>query len=415
MTCLNYQLRPKNSQELMPVAISTLIVAVVVSIAAFTLKTYADDKCKNIADLDQKNACYEEKKKEEQKDYESTSKKLSDINSKKDSINSKINQLAGQLEVTSDQLADLNKDIESTEKELAAINASLATSKGNLEEKTSLRNKVIRNYSKRTTLTDLESFLTSSHLGGQQLNGLEFSALSYIFNKTVSEETIKLISSINSEIDSFEKDKLEGLKLKAELEESKNKMVALKKQLENQKLSAQSELGNLQKQQSSFEQELNNISKNIADLNSKQQAILKEKYGNENETVGNYENGSYELPDPDFAPAYAFYSYGYPHRVGMNQYGAYGRAKAGQDYEEILMAYFSGVKLEKKFDDSKKIPVQGYGNISLKDYLYGLGEMPESWADHGGYEALKAQVVAARSYALNYIYYTWDGPSTTTI
>jgi SpoIID/LytB domain protein len=39
--------------------------------------------------------------------------------------------------------------------------------------------------------------------------------------------------------------------------------------------------------------------------------------------------------------------------------------------------------------------------ILLEDYLLGLGEMPASWGANGGMEALKAQVVAARSYALN--------------
>lgn len=37
-----------------------------------------------------------------------------------------------------------------------------------------------------------------------------------------------------------------------------------------------------------------------------------------------------------------FYSRGYPHRVGMCQYGSYGRAKAGQNYTQILQAYFRG-------------------------------------------------------------------------
>jgi SpoIID/LytB domain protein len=34
------------------------------------------------------------------------------------------------------------------------------------------------------------------------------------------------------------------------------------------------------------------------------------------------------------------------------------------------------------------------------NYLLGIYEIPESWGDNGGFEALKAQAVAARSYAL---------------
>lgn len=104
--------------------------------------------------------------------------------------------------------------------------------------------------------------------------------------------------------------------------------------------------------------------------------------------------------DPGFRPAFAFFTYGIPHRVGMNQYGAYGRAKAGQSYREILQVYYEGISLEKKTNIN--IKVQGYGEMPLEQYLLGIYEMPSSWGDEGGMEALKAQAVAARSYALAY-------------
>jgi len=83
--------------------------------------------------------------------------------------------------------------------------------------------------------------------------------------------------------------------------------------------------------------------------------------------------------------------------VGMNQYGAYGRAKAGQDYKTILQAYFNGISFESGKEDIK-IKIQGYGEKSLDEYLLGIYEMPENW----DMNALKAQAVAARSYALAY-------------
>ena len=39
---------------------------------------------------------------------------------------------------------------------------------------------------------------------------------------------------------------------------------------------------------------------------------------------------------------------------------------------------------------------------SIYDYLKGIGEMPSGWGDTGGFEALKAQVVAAASFAYAY-------------
>jgi SpoIID/LytB domain protein len=80
----------------------------------------------------------------------------------------------------------------------------------------------------------------------------------------------------------------------------------------------------------------------------------------------------------------------------MNQYGAYGRAKAGQSYQDILHAYYEGISIEKR--DNINIKVQGHGEMPMETYLLGVYEMPESWP----IEVLKAQAVAARSYALAY-------------
>ena len=85
----------------------------------------------------------------------------------------------------------------------------------------------------------------------------------------------------------------------------------------------------------------------------------------------------------------------------MSQYGAYGRSKSGQSAEQILADYFQGSTLVKGYPVPDTIGVTGYGRISFEDnYLLGIYEVPESWGDNGGYEALKAQAVAARSYAL---------------
>ncbi len=102
--------------------------------------------------------------------------------------------------------------------------------------------------------------------------------------------------------------------------------------------------------------------------------------------------------DPHFSPRFAFYTFGIPHRVGMSQFGAYGRASAGQGYEKILRAYYNFDSLQ-KFDSNTKIKVQGYGEYSLEDYTKRIYEVPESWP----IDALRAQAIAARSYALRYV------------
>lgn len=111
--------------------------------------------------------------------------------------------------------------------------------------------------------------------------------------------------------------------------------------------------------------------------------------------------GSSAFCNPGFSPAFAAFSFGAPHRTGMSQYGAYGRSKSGQNAETILAAYYQGSELNKNYAVPATIGVTGVGRVSFEDnYLLGIYEVPESWGNSGGFEALKAQAVAARSYAL---------------
>jgi peptidoglycan hydrolase CwlO-like protein len=145
-------------------------------------------------------------------------------------------------------------------------------------------------------------------------------------------------------------------------------------------------------------------------LSAKQQELAALKAGGFQTSVGDTPAtldpcsgppGSSTYCDPGFRPAFAFFSFGAPHRAGMSQYGAYGRAKEGQSAEEILSAYYQGASLNKGYSVPDTIGVVGHGRISFEDnYLLGIYEVPESWGNSGGYEALKAQAVAARSYAL---------------
>jgi SpoIID/LytB domain protein len=103
--------------------------------------------------------------------------------------------------------------------------------------------------------------------------------------------------------------------------------------------------------------------------------------------------------DSGFGGGFGFFTYGVPNRVGLNQYGAFGRAKVGQSYDTILHAYYNFDSIEKR---DATINVDGYGSYSLDDYVKHIYEVPNEWGDQGGKEALKAQAIAARSYALAY-------------
>lgn len=121
------------------------------------------------------------------------------------------------------------------------------------------------------------------------------------------------------------------------------------------------------------------------------------------------------------------------HGLGMSQWGAYGAAAAGWSAEKIITTYYKSTYV--KVTEGKTINVQGYGSMSIEDYVSGLGEVPdyacgsiaqieawEQYANQQGWaasdsrrtkyildnastmwdcwpeEAIKAQVIVARSY-----------------
>lgn len=143
------------------------------------------------------------------------------------------------------------------------------------------------------------------------------------------------------------------------------------------------------------------LSKQIASLTQKQQEIIGQRQAGLNLPTslgaGTMICTDDRKIDPGFSPGFAFFTFGIPHRVGLNQYGAYGRAKDGQNYEAILRAYFDGIRFEEG-KEGIKIRVSGYGEMELDQYLLGIYEMPGDWP----MEALKAQAISARSYALAY-------------
>ena len=71
---------------------------------------------------------------------------------------------------------------------------------------------------------------------------------------------------------------------------------------------------------------------------------------------------------------------------------------AGQNAETILGAYYQNYELKKDYSTDININVDGHGAFNIEEYVKRIYEMPASFA----MEALKAQAVAARSYALAY-------------
>lgn len=204
----------------------------------------------------------------------------------------------------------------------------------------------------------------------------------------------QIIVSLVGEITSLEEDK-------KKLEVQKQQLAKLQTELDKQNNFFLGEV----KKAKAYQSDLTN---KIAQLSAKQQQLIAEKLGSLNLPAslggGNLSCVDDRKIDPGFGNGFAFFTYGIPHRVGMDQYGAHGRAKAGQSAEEILKAYFdnfefvTGKEGETVKVNGKNEFGQTFNNesMNIEEYLKHLHEMPTSWDN----KALEAQAIAARSYAL---------------
>jgi len=281
-----------------------------------------------------------------------------------------------------DILAFQNR-IKLIESELIKKAAAIAVGEKELEGLLDVAGRRIRQFYMRSVKSNpIFVFLSSTNVG---------SALrSYGYQQAITNEDKKVITQTALLVKDLE-DK------KKTLEGEKITLASMKEDVDRRAVSIRKLVGDATAYQSK-------LSNTIASLTALQESILNAKTGTFQTSVGDVPlaDDAASRPDynPGFSPAFAAFSFGAPHYKGMSQYGAYGRAKDGQLVETILTAYYGGVEIKKDYDTGKEISVAGYGRINIETYTKRIYEVPNSWGDDGGFEALKAQAVAARTYAL---------------
>jgi len=298
-------------------------------------------------------------------------------------IQKQIDDLQDQLELSKNATTPLESEVKSLEGQLEAISARLVAIQKDLAE-----SEKDLDYQKQILAKTVRSFYIRSFIDIPLLT---------LFASGDASETLKLIA-FQAQTSKQDRSVIKDISEKmSKLADDKKRLASAQAQINKQSQFLKGEIASAK----SFQSELEG---KIAALTARQQEILAEKSGTFQTSVGDVPlaDDPNSRPDynPGFSPAFAAFSFGAPHFKGMSQYGAFGRAKQGQNYEQILRAYYGeGVEI-KDHNPDVQITVEGYGTYSLEEYAKRIYEMPGSWGDEGGMEALKAQAVAARSYAL---------------
>jgi len=342
-------------------------------------------------DIDQQIGELDWQKENLQKKYDALSDKFDDLKNEIDELENDINNLSNNLSNKQAQLNKINSEITNIENSIAEIKKELDEKKAELNKEEIRKNLTIRNLYKSTRINPLFKILDN--------NSIDTVAQEMQYHVKVVNQAKDFITGLNNEIKKNNDQKKQLESLAANLTTQKNSLATIVANLELEKETKKEKIGELSTEQEGIKRDLSDISKAISELTQKQQQLLGEKGGDFSASLGDGTNiddpKSSPDYDPGFSPAFAAFSYGaYTHRNGMSQYGAKGRAEDGQSYEEILNFYYK-TGVDTKDDFPEEISVEGYGNMDYQRYLYGLGEMPDSWP----MEALKAQAIAARTYA----------------
>ncbi|OGE31068.1 hypothetical protein A2631_05310 [Candidatus Daviesbacteria bacterium RIFCSPHIGHO2_01_FULL_44_29] len=288
-------------------------------------------------------------------------------------LEGQLTNLKQQLAQIQASLQNLSAKITQKEKDLAIREEKVALQQALLEQR--VRSYYIRSYQTSPLLVIMSS---------QNSAGL-FRELA--FRQAATAQDQKIISDVTAEM-------VDLLGQKEKLEKDKLSLAGLQAQVDKNAAFLGGEIKKAKDYQTT-------LTSQIAELSAKQQTILAARSGQFTASIGDSELADdYNASIKGFREAapggsFAVFSFGgYTHRKGMSQYGARGRAQSGKDYKSILKAYYGKEPVSK--DTGGDINVSGFGSMNFEEkYLYGIAEMPSTWHP----EALKAQAVAARTYA----------------
>lgn len=314
---------------------------------------------------------------------EDIEKQMADLQNQMELSMKATTPLESEVTKLKQQLAGIQAQIKDSESKLQILESGIKERDEKIKSQYVILAAKVRDLYKKNSQNSPFLIFASSSSAAELTRGLAYKS-------AANDEDKDLIVSITKDIMKLEEDK-------KKIQSDKTRLAGLQTKMDTQKAFFEKEIAGAKKWQSE-------LSSKIAVLSAKQQSILAEKTGTFQTTVGDVPlaDDPASRPDynPGFSPAFAMFSFGAPHFKGMSQYGAYGRAKSGQSYETILKAYYgNGIEIKDHNPDAQ-IKVDGYGSFSLEDYAKRIYEMPGSWGDNGGMEALKAQAIAARSYAL---------------
>lgn len=330
---------------------------------------------------------------------------LSTIESKIKEISSSNYSLSQQISMINDEISKLQSEIQSRELEIADKLAKI-------DEKQKLLD------TKKEFLDEISGELyMKSRYSGEQLI-FSFSTLDKMLQNLFVKKSAIVI--LREDIEKISGEYSNLLEVKVALEEEKKELDEQKKDLDDsysllisEKSKIQAELNKQIATKNTVSRTINGLTTQLSDL--QYHLIIARQGGTHVDPNSVPASGDYNSTLAGFnanAPSgsFAVFSIGaYTHRNGMSQWGAKARDDAGQSYTQILNAYYPGAQIRTgsvvingvEEQIMGNILVDGYGSLQFEDfYLHGIREINPAWNTTADLNVLKAQAIAARTYAV---------------
>ena len=317
---------------------------------------------------------------------------------------------SSEIERVENSIKQLGIEIESNQIEQEELSAKLDLKKLQLEKLNSEVGSKLKDLYISDRRGVVESFLLNEKLNTAMKDVQYKEALLNVDFKEITDLS-QNISTLKDDLNLYEK----GITaLKGENE----KLAEEKQELEDKINLYSSQASYNTNIQSGIRSQMKGVQQQIEGLNSEHKEML-EQMG---QLFGEADSGGTLSLKKGQYYFYGIGHYNQGHGLGFSQYGAKGAAQAGWDADKIAKYYYSGSTIG---TSGGNISVSGYGTMNIEDYVSGLGEIPdyacgteEQYENNpnkyrvynsnlweGGCwpeEAIKAQIIVARSYALAY-------------
>lgn len=352
-------------------------------------------------------------------------KEIDDQKNALDQINSQLKNAENTLKSSQAGLNSAQGEIPKIEAEIGQIEAELELTK--LQIEVAVETEKLKGLEQEERESRQESAIKQAYIDWRSdqkvmkalVVGTSDNVRSQVYQSQVANEEMGGIESLIDEIAGIKLNISDLERATAELEKKNTELTQRKVELEARVIALRNSFSWSSGAVAGLRSQATVLQANIAQLSAEQKAL--QDY--EAWLLGQSGNGGSQPLQPSqlyfTGKGRELYT---GHGVGMSQYGAYGLAQNGWSATQILTHYYTGVAVG-QYGASQEITIkycqnnpvfaayqQGcmsggvyYGpevveRVSLDQYLAGLGEMPNSWP----LEARKAQMIAARTYALRY-------------